>query len=247
MVDKDGKHCVAQCTDLDEFAPRSRKNKQSKKPRRKGTAQKRIQAKKPNRPKKNPRLGINKKCKIVYFKTKGETTKDLTAKLKCSRSSIDAVWLKWRQTEMIEYKQMKGRPVKITKEQIDRVADAIDNNADVARMTFFELVQHFELDVTPKRLADKLKETGIQNRVARRKVLLPEESKQDRVQFVKDHFRLQMNWKRLLFSDEVQVQCDTKGRIFVKRRNGQAFDEDKIVEHLQNRSLKVIISMYNVQ
>lgn len=149
--------------------------------------------------------------------------------------------MKFRKTGSIEYEKIKGRPVKLSYDQIEQLVMKLDDDADLSRMTYSEMVRNLNLNITPKHLSQRLKEKGIKNRVAKRTVLLSEEAKLDRFQFVKDHFRLFTNWFRVIWSDEVQVQCDTKGRVFVKRRDGQAFHESKVVTHLKKGNLKVCI------
>ena len=62
-----------------------------------------------------------------------------------------------------------------------------------------------------------------------------------RLKFAKKHLQKKTNWNRVIFSDEVQVHCNTKGRVYIKRRTNEAYHPNKLTSEQSNRGLKVNI------
>lgn len=108
-------------------------------------------------------------------------------------------------------------------------------------MTNSQLLQHFKMQdrCTDQHLGYLLRKNGIQARVAKPKFKISAVNKKARVQFAKHHLQRKTNWKNVIFSDEVTIQCSTKGRILVKRRRHEAYSPNKLVNEELNRQLKV--------
>ena len=85
-------------------------------------------------------------------------------------------------------------------------------------MTLAELVFKFKLKCTKQHLSRLLKAKGIRTRVAETIFLMTKQNKKDRVLFPEYHLENDTDWSDYLFSDEVQIQCNTNGKVLVKRR-----------------------------
>ena len=240
MIDRHRNNRTVEYTGIDELTPTE--NKKNKQPRKKAEFKKRVQTKK-DRSSDYLRRGL-----AVGLRLSGISNKKTSKIVGWSERTVARVWKQYCNTKTTEYKKISGRPKKVSNEQLQQIQqDFLEKkrNADgvpLNRLTYAELQKHYGLGITRQHLAIRMKEEcGLKNRVGRRKVPLPSETKQDRIQFAKDHFtKLSTDWFNVIFSDEVQVWVDSGKKVFIKRFDGTAYNEENIVTDFSAKNFKVM-------
>jgi len=98
-----------------------------------------------------------KREQIVAAKMRGEKTETIIQWLGVSKSTIDKIWRKQRETGSCASKPYTGRKPKITEEQAEKVRQEVDAINDI---TLDELISKFSLPVSKSRLCQLLKSWG---------------------------------------------------------------------------------------
>lgn len=91
-----------------------------------------------------------KREQIVSAKQRGEKTENIILWVKVSKSTIDKVWRRYRETGNAASKPYKGSTSKITAEIEHQIRSEIDKNNDI---TLEELIEELELPIKKSQLS----------------------------------------------------------------------------------------------
>ena len=99
-----------------------------------------------------------KREQIISAKQRGEKTENIILWVKVSKSTIDKVWRRYRETGSGAAKPYKGSTSRITAEIEHQIRSEIDKNNDI---TLEELIECLELPIKKSQLSRLLISWGI--------------------------------------------------------------------------------------
>ena len=190
--------------------------------------------KKTGRP--NNRSGVKwdrmKRSYVVISWIKGESIKSLTKELKCDRKTIKKILKKYEKTGDVEDEQRPGRP-RCTTEREDRLLCRrieTDNSLSAKALALKEAPIFTKNRISITTVQRRIKETGKNGRVRRKKPLLRAANKVARLEWAKTHADWTLeDWHKVIFSDESPFHLFQEGgRLYCWRRPGEEFLEKNL-------------------
>ena len=95
-----------------------------------------------------------------------------------------------QKTQRATPKKPKGRPPKLTEDQVDEILEFISTSKQNRRMPYYRVVDVLNLDISRECLSNALNRRGYQHCIALRKPPVSEATRLKRIQFACDH----VNW-----------------------------------------------------
>ena len=128
----------------------------------------------------------------------------------------------------------KGRPPKLTEDQLDEVIEFISISKQNRRMPYYRVIDVLNLDISTHCLRNSLNRRGYRRCIALRKPPISEATRLKRIQFACDYVNwMPTQWAQVLFTDETWVNGINHRKIYVTRRPGEELDSTYIREQTQ--------------
>lgn len=177
------------------------------------------------------RLSYEQRMAVVRRKDAGFSYTAIAKTFGVSRQAVISLISKYRETGSVKDVPGCGRK-RATSVREDRnlVRASLQNR----KLTAVELRQQLAAagtDVTVQTVRSRLREAGLNSRVAAKKPLVTAANKRARLQFAKDHCNWSADdWKRVLWSDEASFELfDSRRHVLVRRRIGERYDAQCVV------------------
>lgn len=151
-----------------------------------------------------------------------------------SRQAIYNVEQMWKNERRVTFKPPPGMKCKIDEEMVDRV---VIYSASHPFATLAEIKNLFKLPYHLSSLSMMLTKVGLKTHVAKLKNPLVRATKLKRITFATTNSNL--DFSKVVFTDEKTVQNYYNGRAKVRRRRGTAWEEQNVLTVNQQRSCKV--------
>jgi transposase len=131
-------------------------------------------------------------------------------------------------------KKSKGRPPKLSNEQMDEIIEFISASKQNRRMGYNQVIEILHLNVSKQTLRLALNRQGYHRYIALRKPPISEATKLKRLRFAHEHiYWTPSQWAQILFTDETWVNGTNHRKIYVTRRSGEELDPTYIRERIQ--------------
>lgn len=181
------------------------------------------------RPKKihSHRLSIEERSRAVGMKEGGLSTKEIARRLECTPKAVRKILKKYDSEGTVQDLKGRGRKKKTTPRE-DRTLkfESLSNRKASAKALALKRAPSFvKNNISVSTVKNRLREAGLNGRVARKKPLLAKKNIKARYEWAKDHLNWTVDdWKNVIFSDESPFQLfQSGGRVFVRRRPGEEF------------------------
>lgn len=186
------------------------------------------------------KLTPENKCEIILQLQNNVKHVDLANFFGVSRQTIYNVEKVWNNERRITDLPKKRRPLTHEMKQIDKM---VEFAMRFPSATLADLKSRFKLSYHLSTISTILRKHRLRTYAAKLYKPLTKVHKRNRVTFAKDHQNL--NFDRVIFSDEKTVQNFFNGRVRVRRLRGQGWRSRNIVNVVsQNRSCKVNVWGY---
>lgn len=163
-------------------------------------------------------LTFVERAAIVTLHGVGWTGRDIAQELHCSEQTV-TLWLqRWAESRSLEDAERRGRP-RCTSEEVDEaVIDYSDAHVTACPK---DIVREMELDVSARTVRRRLNDAGLLSHVQRAE----HENVRARLSFAEGYSRwTEVEWERVLFSDETHFPLGHHGRAYVQCPLGAALD-----------------------
>lgn len=178
----------------------------------------------------NRRLSILERGKAYGLSEAGWNPYQIAIELECAPKTIRELLKKVEKTQELKDAPRPGQPRK-TSPREDRTIKftSLKNRRLTAKAIALKEAPNFVKNkITPKTVGNRLKEVGLNGRVARKKPLLSKKNRKARFYWAKVHRCLTVeDWKKVIFSDESPFTLFQEGgKIYVRRRVGEEFMDE---------------------
>lgn len=175
---------------------------------------------------KSRRLSMEQRVRVLVLKEEGYSTTQIAKRVGSSQSAVVKILQKSTETGTVADRARSGRPRSSSKRQ-DRVLRRI-SLAD-RKLTSPQLLRQWQdkcgIAVSPSTVRKRCLEFGLRGCKARRKPLLTDVQRKNRVQWAKKHSKWSCNmWEKVLFSDE-STFClfGDQAHVYVRRFPGEEY------------------------
>jgi transposase len=162
----------------------------------------------------------------AVLKMDGQKTAIVAAKVGCSPKAVRRWSERIEEDGDVEDSQRKGRPRVLSEDTMEALVEAAV--AAPKASTPRQLKHKFDLHCSPKTIRRVLDEAGIFGRIAREIPPLTDRVIQLRLSFAEGYKN--MDWDKVLWSDEMSICCGPQGQTWVQRPIGEAFNPAYCVE-----------------
>jgi len=181
--------------------------------------------------------------RIIGLREIGASFRNIGQIVKCDDETARRIWKKWKKTNSLSNLPKAGRPRKTTPRE-DRhifrktIEDSRTNAVAISKDLKVELGQKLCSVTTIKR---RLKEKGLNGRVARKKPLINENQKASRLRWAQTYCDWQVeDWKNVEFSDESPYTLFPRcGKKWIWRPKGEAFNPKYLVRTVKHGGGKI--------
>jgi transposase len=169
----------------------------------------------------NPWASRDRRQKILLMTHLGYSQRILAQYLDITRRTV----LYTQHVDQATPKKSKGRPPKLSNEQMDEFIEFISASKQNRRMGYNRVIEIVYLIVSKQTLRLALNRQGYRRYIALRKPPLSEATKLKRLQFAHEHIHwTPSQWARILFTDETWVNGTNHRKIYVTRRPSEELD-----------------------
>jgi transposase len=174
---------------------------------------------------KKKEISSGKRHEIIFLHQEGHSNRKISEKVNLPPSTVGYIVRKYRNEGLVEgNRDRPGRPKK-TSERIDRiiVRKVKANRKETAGKIAAAMEEEFNVKVCPQTVRNRIRETGLKGRIARKKTFISLKNKKARVKFGKEHISKDLSfWKTILFSDESKFNLHgSDGKGYVWRKVGE--------------------------
>ena len=200
-----------------------------------------VQRKRARRLPKCRSLSLETRSAVVTLWGEGYTQRQIAKKLKISRSGVQLILQKKKETGSIVDRPRTGRP-KVTTPRESRLLIRLSLRD---RKATSKMVKREFMDITGKSLSTRtvrrrLNEGGLRGCVAVKKTMLTKKQKQKRLAWAKKHRNWTINvWSRVVWSDESIFQLIPARKTWVRRRPNERYNPECVVSTMKHGSGKV--------
>jgi transposase len=172
------------------------------------------------------RLSPLERYAVAVLTLDGQKQKDVAVKVGCSPKAVRTWSQRIGEDEDAEDSQRSGRPKLLHPSTMDALIDAAIEAPK--HSTPRELKHKFDLSCSAKTIRRVLDDAGLFGRIAR--IIPPQNARitELRLSFARGYAN--MNWKLVLWSDEMSIRIGPQGQTWVQRPIGEAFDPQYCVE-----------------
>lgn len=180
---------------------------------------------------------IQQKLSAIHLHTRGFNCSFIARQLKLCRVTISKLVNSWKRGKLVTKKERKKGSCKVTAQQIYNILKYFLKNPF---HTYRQCITNLKLTVCQSTIANILKGDGIRNRVACPKPFLSLQNQIKRLKFALTYQNWTTEWLQVHFLDEKTVQTYGNGKVLVKRKKNERYDQDKLaVTETQNSKNKV--------
>lgn len=173
-------------------------------------------------------ISIEKRAQIVILRQTNLSYRKIAGMIGVSIKGVHTVLKRYAETQSNADRKRSGRPRKTTRRddtfiQTTSKRDRFKTAPDIRAEANAFLPQPISITTVRRRL----KEAGLNGRVAKRKPLLRAVNKQKRLEFAKKHRNWTIDqWKSVLWTDESKFEIfGSRRRQYVRRKVGQRLDQ----------------------
>jgi transposase len=184
----------------------------------------------PHTPKRK-RLTRDQRRDILLLRSLGKTYSEIATHLSVSEGAVQYTCNIHKATPK---KDGRGRPSKLSKEEVDDLVAYVRRSQDTRRMTYQELGEVF--GVHKDCIKRALRRRGYYRRVALRKPPISEKNRRLRLEWAHEHLHWsEEQWHSILWTDETWVKAGRHRKTFVTRMIGEELDPTCIVERIPKK------------
>lgn len=159
---------------------------------------------------------------------KGSSQRKVAAKFEVSKTQVQKLWKKFRETGCVADRAGRGRNRATTDRDDSRIVREIKKNPC---LTARSIRENLQLNVSNKTIERRLREANFHSRLARKRPFINKRNKIKRLKFAKMYVDMPIDfWKKVVWSDESKFELfNRKTRLRVWRKSGEEYQE----RHLQ--------------
>lgn len=164
---------------------------------------------------------------IIRTKRSGQSADQVAKLFKVCRATVYNTINRFKETQSVESAKRTGRPRK-TSAYTDRlIARKVVQNP---KITVDQLKNDLSLTIGLTQIRQRIHEAGLYGRVVRRKPFISATNRRKRMAFaLKYRYKSLDFWQNILWTDESKFEFKgSKRRVYVYRRPGQEYDNDKM-------------------
>ena len=177
------------------------------------------------------RLPHDERVRIVTLSEEGLSSAELAERFGVRKATILALLAKYRRTGSVDDLRGRGRP-RLSTDRQDRTLARLALRTPLMRSRALRQTwdEVYGVQASSRTVRRRLNEANIYTIIAPKKPLLTPAHRQQRLQWAHDHANWTVDdWKRVVFSDECQVQLiQSSQRRYVSRRRGIANQPDVV-------------------
>lgn len=165
---------------------------------------------------------------------------DLAKKYKLSKSGVYYLCKKYATTGFVENKSGRGRKPKTTARDDSMIVRLAKKKSDISSR---EIVEDLKLNVSAVTVRRRLKKSGLDSRIQRKKPYISKINKKKRLDFAKKYVSKDSKfWDSVLWSDESKFELfGSKKRKRVWRRSGEALKQANILQTVKHGGGNVMV------
>ncbi len=172
-------------------------------------------------------LPVEDRGKIVAFRSKGESFREIATKIGCSPTAVMKTIKRFNEIGTLHDRPRPGRPCNLSESDVRYITLCSKRN----RMKTVPVLT-YEFNLTRKKRVSfscvrrSLKKSRMVGRVAAKKPLLRPQNIKKRLEFAKNHVNwTKEQWRRVLFTDESKFEIFGAGkrRMYVRRMANERF------------------------
>ena len=193
---------------------------------------------------KKKNLSTEARTRVVVLVEEGYSMNEVAKKMKVSRCCVQQIVKKYKNTGTVVDRPRCGRP-KVSTNRQDR--ELVQLSLRQRKTTVPELrcewAKMSGVSVSTQTVCRRLLEKGLRGCVAAKKPKLTDNHKRKRLEWTKERREWDKDdWGRVLWSDESTFQLwRNKGRVWVRRRQGERFLEECIVPTVKHGGGKIMV------
>ncbi|KAE9322548.1 hypothetical protein PF008_g17568 [Phytophthora fragariae] len=172
------------------------------------------------------------RCLCVSKWKKHYSYSRISREVELARTSVRDIIAHFKSTGHCVIPPRQGRPRLTTAREDRRILRATEQNRCISAAVLAAAVsKDTGCPITPQVVRNRLNESGLNGRSARKKPYLSKKHRQQRLAYAKRlaHFE-EEDWETVIFTDEASVELHgTTGRVSVWRRTHEAFHEKCVV------------------
>ena len=175
-----------------------------------------------------PRLSREQRIQVQTLREEGISINILAERFNVDRRTILRLGQRVRETGRTDDRPREGRP-RISSVREDRILRRIATGdpQQVARTLRQRWQQEHNVQASTRTVARRLCEMGLPGRIAKKKPLLTQQHRRQRLQWARDHQNWTLDqWRNVLFTDETPIHLiQGNQRRYVRRQAGQALQQ----------------------
>jgi transposase len=169
---------------------------------------------------------------IVTLWLDNQDRQTIAHKIPCHLNTVGHWVREWQHRRELSDAERSGRPRCTTDSNDIRIEELAEEKKFT---TPFEMRNELELDVSYRTIRRRLDEVGLYGRVARTEHAYTEEQRRKRLSFAEGYLNWkEEDWERVIFSDETHFNHFSRGRHWVQRPVGTAFDPLYLAHDTEN-------------
>jgi len=175
-------------------------------------------------------LSIEKRASVVTLSKENYSGRAIAKKLKISLCGVQEILKKHKENGCVRDRPRSGRPLSTTPRE-NRVLTRLSLNN--RRATSRNLKREFEdatgTSISPRTVRRRLQKSGLRGCIAAKKPLLTATHRKNRLEWCRERKNwTKQQWGCVLFSDESIFELIPSGRVWVRRRKGERYNQDCI-------------------
>ena len=191
-----------------------------------------------------PRLSHDQRVTVMTLRGEGYSVEQLRQRFNVSRSTIQRLLCRERETGRVDDRPRSGRP-RVSTERDDRCLRrmSLANPRLVARNLRQRWRNEHGVTASTQTVARKLSQMGLHGRVAARKPLLSARHRRTRLQWARERLHwTAADWRQHFFTDETPIHyIQSRQRRYVRRQRGQRLRQDLIRPTVHSGSGKLMV------
>lgn len=182
-------------------------------------------------------ISIERKQLIIQLHRRGFNNKFIASNLNYNEKTIGKYIEQWKNGIFPVPPKIRFREPMLSAQQVFRVLEYfIDNPFNTHQQCIYKL----KLPVSRMTISRLLKKNGVRSYVACSKQFISMQNQIKRLRFAIKYQDWTTEWLHVNFLDEKTVRTYSEGRVIVKRKRHERYNEDKlVVQEVQNTKNKV--------
>lgn len=186
---------------------------------------------------KQTKLSAQKRFEIIFLHNQGASSRKIASLVKCNQSTVVRIIKKYSEFGKIDDKPRSGRPKKtsVRDDAVLRRTSLADRSLNSTQLTKI-WSEATSISVCTSTVRRKLISFGLRGCKARKKPLLSEKQRLNRLKWAREHLKWTTDqWQRVLFSDESTFNINNHaGNTYVRRFPGEEFSPKCIIPTIKH-------------